>query len=529
MSLQRPLSRDVPPDTAGLGQALLREDNLYRQIGEHFNELLPQETVFEPMYAETGRGAISPLLLSLVTVFQMLDRVADRHAAELVIARIDWKYALHLPLGYAGFHFTDLYAFRLRLLEHGAERVVFEQILTKLKASGLIRERGKMRTDSTHILGVLHRLSQLELITECVRVAVQAALVAAPKWCERELPQAFQEAYAQRQWEFGLRDTEVKAKCAAAAKDGFWFLHVVDTASPKVVRKLPEVATLRTVLSQQFPDGPDGPPAKRPMGHDVIETPHEQEARCATKRGQTWSGYKAQVTETCDEDRPRFIVDLEVTGALDNDSPELSHIQARLQQQGTLPGEQQVDQGYMSAENLVCSAQLGIHLMGMPLDDTRGPPGFRQSDFRIDEATHTATCPAGLQNNIWAQRTTPSGKPPPTLVRFDASSCQACQFFGRCTCSSQGRSLTLHPYRSILLQRRAEAKTPAFQMQLHVRAGIEATISELVRKHGLRCARYRGKTKVRLQAYFTATAANLKRAAPWMALHSDLIPSLSLC
>jgi len=529
MSLQRPLRRDVPADTASLGQRLLREDNVYRQIGEHFNELFPDETVFEPMYAETGRGAISPLLLSLVTVFQMLERVADRYAAELVITRIDWKYALHLPLEYSGFHFTDLYAFRLRLLEHGAERVVFEQILVRLKALGLIRDRGKMRTDSTHILGVLHRLSQLELITECVRVAVQAALVAAPRWCERELPQAFQEAYAQRQWEYGLSDAQVKAKCATAAKDGFWFLHVVDSASPKVVYKLAEVATLRTVLKQQFPDGPAGPPAKRPMGGDVIETPHEQEARCATKRGQTWSGYKAQVTETCDEDRPRLIVDLDVTAALDNDSPELGRIQARLQQQATLPGEQQVDQGYMSAENLVLSAQLGINLMGLPLDDTRGPPGFRQSDFRVDEPAHTATCPAGHKSSIWAQRATPSGKPPPTLVRFDASTCQACQFFGRCTRSSQGRSLTLHPYRAVLLARRAEAKTPAFQRRLHARAGIEATISELVRKHGLRWARYRGKAKVRLQAYFTATAADLKRTARWMALHSDLIPSLSLC
>ncbi|MBM4432306.1 MAG: transposase, partial [Chloroflexi bacterium] len=403
------------------------------------------------------------------------------------------------------------------------------QILSKLKALGLIRDRGKMRTDSTHILGVLHRLSQLELITECMRVALQAALAAAPKWCERELPQAFQEAYAQRQWQFGLRDAEVKAKCAVAAKDGFWFLHVVDTASPKVVRKLPEVATLRTVLSQQFPDGPDGPPAKRPMGSDVIETPHEREARCATKRGQTWTGYKAQVTETCDDDRPRFIVDLEVTGALDNDSPQLNQIQARLQQQGTLPSEQQVDQGYMSAENLVQSAQLGINLMGMPLDDTRGAPGFRQSDFRIDPAAQTAICPAGHKSSVWAQRTTPSDRPAPTLVRFDASTCRACQCFGRCTSSSQGRSLTLHPYRSVLLARRAEAITPAFQMRLHARAGIEATISELVRKHGLRSARYRGKAKVRLQAYFTATAANLKRAARWMTTQSDLLPSLSLC
>jgi hypothetical protein len=38
--------------------------------------------------------------MALVTVFQMLERIPDRLAAELVISRIDWKYALHFPLTY---------------------------------------------------------------------------------------------------------------------------------------------------------------------------------------------------------------------------------------------------------------------------------------------------------------------------------------------------------------------------------------------------------------------------------------------
>jgi hypothetical protein len=48
---------------------------------------------------------------------------------------------------------------------------------------------------------------------------------------------------------------------------------------------------------------------------------------------------------------------------------------------------------------------------------------------------------------------------------------------------------------------------------MHARAAIEGTISELVRAHDLRRARYRGVSKVFLQALFTTTAANLKRLA----------------
>jgi len=516
MSLQWQLSREVPEDMAAIGRVILSEGNPYRQIGDRFDELFPEESVFAPMYAETGRGVISPLLLSLVTVFQMLEKVPDRTAAEMVSTRLDWKYALHLPLLYTGFHFTDLYAFRVRLLEHGQERLLFDQILAKLKALGLIKARGKMRTDSTHLLAVVHRLTQLELVTECLRVALVAATEVAAPWCEQALPQTFREAYSQRQWEYGLSDSEVKARLGRAGKDGFWFLAQVEQSAPAVVRQLPEVDRLRQVLEQQFPQGPDGPAAKRPTGREVIETPHEVEARYATKRGQGWIGYKIQVTETCDDDRPHLIVDLEPTGALSNDSPELANIQARLEKQGTVPGEQQVDQGYMSGANLVKSAEQGIHLVGVPLADTQGPPGFRQADFRIDPQTRQAVCPAGQSSTIWSERWRHEKQPPAILIRFAARTCQHCPFFGQCTTSRHGRSLTLNPYRAALEARRAEANTKAFQERLHLRAGIEATISELVRKHGLRDARYRGQAKIRLQAYFTAVAVNLKRLIPWL-------------
>ena len=77
--------------------------------------------------------------------------------------------------------------------------------------------------------------------------------------------------------------------------------------------------------------------------------------------------------------------------------------------------------------------------------------------------------------------------------------------------------MTLHPYRALLAQRRAEAQTKDFKNRLHLRAGIEGTLSELVRGHRLRWARFRGQAKLRLQVYFTAIAVNLKRVTRWWA------------
>jgi len=67
-----------------------------------------------------------------------------------------------------------------------------------------------------------------------------------------------------------------------------------------------------------------------------------------------------------------------------------------------------------------------------------------------------------------------------------------------------------------LQQRRREQKTDEFQQRMHQRNAIEGTQSERVRGHGLRRARYRGLSKVRLQNYLIGAACNLKRWIPHM-------------
>ena len=72
-------------------------------------------------------------------------------------------------------------------------------------------------------------------------------------------------------------------------------------------------------------------------------------------------------------------------------------------------------------------------------------------------------------------------------------------------------SLLVYFRRRLLQARRAEQKTEVFKEQMHRRHGIEGTISELVRGHGMRRSRYRGQKKVGLGQSLTAAACNVKR------------------
>jgi hypothetical protein len=70
-------------------------------------------------------------------------------------------------------------------------------------------------------------------------------------------------------------------------------------------------------------------------------------------------------------------------------------------------------------------------------------------------------------------------------------------------------------YHTLLQKRRREQNTTLFAERMKIRNGIEGTQSELVRAHGLRRARYRGKAKVDLQNQFIGAACNIKR---WLRL-----------
>ncbi|WP_456833212.1 transposase [Deinococcus sp. UYEF24] len=55
-----------------------------------------------------------------------------------------------------------------------------------------------------------------------------------------------------------------------------------------------------------------------------------------------------------------------------------------------------------------------------------------------------------------------------------------------------------------------------FRLIYKDRAGIESTMSQGVRRFGIRVARYRGKAKVALQESFAATAMNVEHATQWL-------------
>ena len=97
-------------------------------------------------------------------------------------------------------------------------------------------------------------------------------------------------------------------------------------------------------------------------------------------------------------------------------------------------------------------------------------------------------------------------------MSFAVATCRACPVRTECT-KGPHRELQLRPQAQTeaLQQQRAEQQTRAFRQRYALRSGVEATISQAVRRLPLRQSRYWGMAKVQVQEVVTATALNCLR------------------
>jgi len=522
----------VPEQTARVARAAFPKGSLAIQVRDELGVIYADEQ-FAPLFPTRGQPAIAPWRLMLITLLQFAEDLTDRQAADAVRGRIDWKYALSLPLDDPGFDFSVLSEFRTRLLALGPAQGLLDRLLAHLKTRGILRARGRQRTDSTHVLAAIHAVNRLELVGETLRQALNSLAVVAPAWLQAHLAVDWPdwvERYRVHFADFRLpRDEAARVALAEAiGRDGQRLLDAVSApTSPGWLRDVPAVETLRRVWLQQYHPTPEGTPRWRaagdlPPASRLIQSPYDPDARYSTKRETKWTGYRVHVTETCEPDEPHLVVHVTSTPATTNDSKVVEAIHADLAASDLLPAEHLVDQGYLDAELVLTSqAKYGVDLVGpVPADQSwqaTAAQGFALTDFQVDWDAQTVRCPQDHSSTNWRPATDQYGDPV-VHVNFARGTCAVCPARVACTRSTtSGRILTLRPraQHEALLAARQRQQTADFKARYALRAGIEGTLAQGTNVFGLRQARYRGLPKTQLQHVLIAIAMNLVRLVAW--------------
>jgi transposase len=529
MSLRPQVVYLVPEETARVARAAFPKGNVYMRMHDELG-MFYQDLQFVPLFSTRGQPAEAPARLALVLVMQFAENLTDRQAADAVRSRLDWKFALGLELTDPGFDYSVLSEFRSRLITGEAEDLLLDTMLDHFKARGLIKPRGRQRTDSTHVLAAIRSLNRLELVGRTLQHALTGLAQEVPDWLVAQISPDWFDRYSRQLDEYRLPKSEPERRTLAEVigNDGLYLLGRLDaTPGTDRLRTLPAVETLKQVWAQQYEaidervrwrNKDDLPPSA-----ERIASPHDTEARYSTKRSVTWVGYKVHLSETCDDNLPHLITHVGTTVATDADIEALGPIHQALAERDRLPSEHLVDAAYGSAQVLVTSqTDYDIDVICPVPPDTswqaQDKQAFVVTDFSIDWEKQTVVCPNGRRSHQWTPGRGPRGKPT-IQVQFRHADCRACPMRVNCTRSKLGaRELTLHPEAEHLALQAARERqqTDDFKRQYARRSGVEGTVSQSAYALGMRRSRYIGLARTHLQHVLTAAAMNLTRVAAWM-------------
>jgi transposase len=253
------------------------------------------------------------------------------------------------------------------------------------------------------------------------------------------------------------------------------------------------------------------PLASRKISNQTHSSRTDPDASLAQKKG-TPRQLKYKVHQSIDADS-RVILDTHVTtGARHDNQPYLDQLQRIEDRYQITILEATADRGYGSADIIGALQAQGKETF-IPLWSGRvGNSKYLNTGLIYDQEHDRFLCQAG-------QYLVPSSKLYENHKRYvtETASCQHCALAS--TCPAKARKP--NSYRRFVLRSldqdffeeiQTRMLDPAFRKKLSERMWkVEGLFAEGKQHHGLSRARYRGRSKVQIQAYLSATALNLKR------------------
>lgn len=263
----------------------------------------------------------------------------------------------------------------------------------------------------------------------------------------------------------------------------------------------------------------------------TLQSPYDPDASC----GHKGPGYSLHITETCNNDKKtEIITDYEVHGAARSDIGKTLTVIGRLDAAGLKPDVLFADGGYPSVPSALKIREQGIELVA-PVNRSRlGDDVAGRDLFVFDDTGRVVRCPRGhapVDHRVLSGNNT---KRRSLHAIFDGDICRACDMLDRCPvrapnhrakgCSPRDTSGDFRLEVTAELRLRDEMyalqQTTQWKERYRIRAGIEATNSELKRAHGIGHLRVRRLVKVCFAVACKVIACNIKR---WARAHAALM------
>jgi IS5 family transposase len=478
---------------------IVPEDHLLRQTLKHidFEEFRP---TLEGAYTGFGRPPFDCVFMLKLELLARQYRLSDREV--IAEARFNIAYRLFLGISWQSPlpHPTLLTYFRRRL---GAARLqpVFDALVGQARRLGLVKDRLRLK-DATHIIANIAVPSTIRLVAEVRDGLLEALQPFAAARVAEEVQQAESiragTADANDEERLVRRVTHLRAILAWAdevpEQDGF------GQGSAKSQEQLRAALALAHKVLADREEG----------ARDKVVSAQDPDARCG-KHGEWFKGYLADVAMDADSEIITAIHVLPANG--DEGADAASLIAQEEQAHGNDVEAVSMDgAGYRGPvlRELTDPAGLDLEVFTPPTEAPPSPvfPPERFTLTVIDERP-TLTCPAGATTTRRYRNEDDTGD----IYRFHESDCAGCPLRTACLSNptKKCRTVTKNDYEAEYAAAKAKAQTPEYATVRRRHPAIERKLAELVRRHDLRHARYRGRLRVLYQSIMTGIVVNLKR------------------
>jgi len=396
-------------------------------------------------------------------------------------------------------HHSLLTYFRQRL---GPQRLqqVFDTLVGQARRLGLVKDRLRLK-DATHIIANIAVPSTIRLVAETRDQLLEALRpFAEPRVAEEEQrAEAIRVGTEEAQDEERLVQRVTQLRAVLAWADDVPTSEMFRAATAAHQEKLRRALGLaHKVLADR----------DAPKAGDKVLSVHDPDARCG-KHGDYYDGYLVDVTTDADS---AIITAVNVLPANGDEGGDAAHlIKHEEAAHGNDVAAVSIDgAGFRGPVLRELTDPAGLNLEVFTPPTERIPlTVFGPEEFQLSEDGKTLTCPAG-QTTTQHER---NGHDTGVKFRFAKKQCGGCALRAQCLSQPEAKSRTVikNDYEAEYKAAQAKAHTPEYAQVRQEHPAIERKLSELVNRHDLRHARYRGLAKVLWQALLTGLVVNLKR------------------
>lgn len=444
-----------------------------------------------------GRPAEDPVLMLKLGLLQFHYNLSDREVLAHTQVNVAFRYFLDLSLESHLPSYGLLSQFRTRL---GLERYqsLFEQIVAQARAQGLIQDSVRVK-DATHVMANIAVASTLRLIAQVRKRLLESSLRYAPEQVEQE--QA--DIVLIRQATVDLSDRDrLLHRVAHLRRIVVWAdalqsqLGVAKAGDPDRARFEQALGLAHKVLADQDTDT------------DKLRALSDPDARKG-KHGQFFDGYLLDVLIDPESEMITSVAILPANAA------EAANAKVLIETEEAAHGN---DIAVLSIDGVgfngpvlrALEQDLGVTVY-VPVPSEVPSTGVFEADAFILDATETVlTCPGGVQTSARYR----NSKDTAWRYEFKHSQCQGCALQGVCVPKlpkSYGRRVYKNDYQAEYEAVRTRSQTDAYAAVRRLHPRIERKLSEIVRYHAGRWARYRGRERVAIEYVLRAMVVNIKR------------------